>query len=140
MRIEHPRFVTVFPEFSDGRVYPADRVGFWIDQAEIQVSDDVFGESSELAAMLFVAHNLALGGGSGSSGASVAPVTSKTVGPISKSFDTTVAAWEKAGIFNGTSYGQRLYALLRAHGSGPRYRPSFRSSPFRSPGAWPYLR
>jgi hypothetical protein len=99
-----------------------------------------FGSEIDLAAMLFTAHNLALGArdmAAAQSGAppgeATGPTASKTVGPVSASFDTAATAIDGAGAWNATSYGQRLYTLMRKYSLGMIYSPGPRRGAYPGP-------
>jgi hypothetical protein len=130
MTVAYQDFVTAFPEFSNQTTYPQGTVEFWIGQAYLQLSPTAFGTSLDLAVMLFTAHNIVLaaqsaraGASGGVAGSSSGIVASKAVADVSVSYDTTLTAVAGAGIWNATSYGQRLFMMLRAFASGPYYRP-----------------
>jgi hypothetical protein len=123
--------ITAFPEFASTSVYPESQVNFWIQEAVNQLSQARFGTSYDLACMLYVAHQISLSAlasraasaGSGAGGSfSLAPVSSKSVGPVSKSMDNNLTAFAGAGDWNATPYGQRFYGLLRRFAVGPLYR------------------
>ncbi|MGO4738641.1 DUF4054 domain-containing protein [Bosea sp. 2KB_26] len=134
MAITHEAFVAAFPEFANLTVYPQSQFDFWSAQAYLQLNAGRFGPSLDLAAMLFVAHNIVLsaqasrsaatGGGTVSGTAGL--VASKAVDKVSVSYDTTTAAVAGAGLWNATVYGQRLYQMMRAFGVGPVYFPNRR--------------
>lgn len=143
MTLDRAAFVAVFPEFKDASVYPDAAVNFWINQAGAAFSDGRMGAQTDQATMLFVAHNLTLGvvGAKGGGASSFAPVSSKSVGPVSKSYDTSAVTRANAGIYNGTPYGQRLWALLSGMVAGGFYRPSARAAQIRAAeGFGPYGR
>lgn len=141
--VDRSIFIAVFPEFTDTVKYPEAAVNFWIAQALGLWPVDRYGAQTDLVTMLYVAHNLALGviaGASGGGAGSFAPVSSKAVGSVSKSMDTSSVASAGAGIWNGTAYGQRLYALLRGFATGGFYRPSARAAALSAPLGYPYGR
>ena len=135
--VTYPEFVAAFPEFADAGKYPKPQIAFWIEQAPINLKASSFGRTWKLAQMLFVAHNTVLGArnaqagsGSGIAGMASGPMSSKTVGQVSASYDTGATAIDGAGAWNATSYGQRLYTMIKAVGAGPIYRapPARRTS------------
>lgn len=143
MTISRDDLVAGFPEFGNETTYPPSQIEFWIGEAVKQVAQARFGASYDLACMLFVAHNISLSamaqraaaaGGGADGGVSLAPVTSKSVGPVSKSVDVTLTAFAGAGPWNATAYGQRYYAMLRAAAVGPAYSvkapPGFARYPY----------
>lgn len=138
-----------FPEFTQA-LYPDAQVQFWLGQAYLQISAARFGASMDLAVMLFTAHNLVLSrqaaagvASGGAGGLSAGVVSSKAVGPVSKSYDTSVGLVDGAGTWNLTLYGQRYAQLLSQLGAGPFYAPGASRS-YGSPygaytgGGWPY--
>lgn len=136
MIVEQSDFVAAFPEFADVSVFPPAQFAFWEPQAELDLDASRFGTSYPLAIMLYCAHNLALSaqaarGGSAAIG-SGGIVSSKAVGPVSKSYDTSLTSTAGAGAWNATSYGQRLLAMMKSR-LGPVYVPG----PCRTP--LPYL-
>lgn len=143
MTVTPASFRSVFPEFADETKYPDTAVQFWLDQAGVTLPQSIPAGQIDLATMLFIAHNLTLGilSASGRGGAaSFAPVSSRSVGSVSKSVDTSFASSAGAGIWNGTAYGQRLYAFLRGFTTGGFYRPSARAAAVAASAAYPYLR
>lgn len=138
MTVDRNALVAAFPEFGNTSAYPASQVDFWIAQAGIALSPARFGRQLDLATMLFVAHNLALSAVSrraeavapgGAASVSLAPISSKSVDGISKTYDNGLTATSGAGQWNATSYGQRLYKLLQGANAGPLYRVSPRAFP-----------
>lgn len=124
--ITYADLIAAFPEFGAVSIYPQPQVEFWLAQAYTQLNADRFGASLGLAAMLFAAHNLALSAQAARAGSrgggSLSVLSSKSVGGVSASYDTNLAATAGAGAWNATSYGQRLYTMIRAFGAGPVYR------------------
>lgn len=128
MAVTYSTFVGVFTEFADATAYPQSTVDFWMGQAAFQLNANRLRNSYDLAVMLFTAHNLVLGkrnsqaaSAGGAPGQVTGPQTSKAVDKVSVSYDTGAVSYPGAGEWNATSYGQRLYRLLRAAGAGPLY-------------------
>lgn len=128
MAVTAASFRVMFPEFTDTTKFPTAQIDAWLAEAPNQLNASRLGRSYDLAVMLFVAHNIVLSArgvasasGSGVPGQATGPVTSKTVDKVSVSYDTGATALGRAGAWNATSYGQRLYTLLRACGAGPLY-------------------
>jgi len=143
MAVTLASFRAVFPEFQDATKYPDPAVTFWLDQAGVTLPQSIPPGQVDLATMLYIAHNLTLGilSASGMGGAgSFAPVSSKSVGPVSKSMDTSAVTSTGAGVWNGTAYGQRLWALLRGLVTGGFYRPSARAASLAAMANYPYGR
>jgi hypothetical protein len=77
---------------------------------------------------LFAAHNLSIGqrdqataARGGVPGEATGPLNSKSVDKVSAGYDTGATATADAGDWNYTKYGQRLYRMMRAMGTGLRY-------------------
>lgn len=141
MAVTLASFRAVFPEFGDATKYPDPAIQFWLDQAGVTLPQSIPPGQVDLATMLYIAHNLTLGilSASGMGGAgSFAPVSSKSVGPVSKSMDTSAVTSSGAGIWNSTAYGQRFYALLRGFVAGGFYRPSTRAAGLAAMANGPY--
>lgn len=133
-------FRIVFPEFAE--TASDDQIAYWFTQATFDQCR--LGSNYDLAVMLFAAHSIVLGLQSaataakgGTPGATVAPLVSKAAGGLSASYDVNVATTEGAGIYNATSYGQRLWKLIQQAAMGgiiPAQRP--RRSGFGFAGRW----
>jgi hypothetical protein len=129
-------FRAVFSEFCDVNTYSDIALQFWLTEGYNELNATRFGTSLDLAVMLFAAHNVVLGARAGALaqfggdiGAVAAPMASKTVGPVSTSYDLQAALTEGGGIYNTTSYGQRLMKMFQTFCGGPVYR-SPRVRPF----------
>lgn len=120
-------FLGQFPEFSNTATYPANMVEAWIVPAVEQVDQCRFGSQYNLGVCLFIAHNVALATKGAKGGGMVGPVVSKSIDKLSVSYGTTTAI-EGAGIYNLTTYGQRLWKMMQTFNSGPFYvgRPRWR--------------
>jgi hypothetical protein len=125
--ITYRSFVAAFPEFTDPKVYLESQIEFWIPLAYMQLNAIRFGQVLDLAACLFVAHNIVLSkretlatSSGGLPGDVRGPVLSETVDKVSVTY-ADKGVWEKGGAWNTTTYGQRLYTLMKAYGGGPVY-------------------
>jgi hypothetical protein len=128
MVVDYETFVAAFPEFADAATYTQIQFDLWEAEAERELSADRFGGSLPLAVMLFAAHNMALSAKAakaaatgGIAGGSLAAVSSKSVGSVSVSYDTSDSSIDGAGEWNATGYGQRLYRMLKSFNTGPFY-------------------
>ncbi len=126
-----------WPEFGSLSLYPNPAVAFWITVAGFLLRTERWGDGSaaatspvttpyDLAAELFVAHNLALEKQSGDAarrggtpGVSKGPIASMSVGGVSVSYDTASGIEDGAGHWNLTFYGTRLKRLMDLFGAGP---------------------
>lgn len=123
-------FRAIFPEFADATKWPDAQIQFWLDAAYAQLNPGRLGAQLDLAAMLYVAHNLVVSArntqvGSGSNalpGQTYGVMNSKSVDKVSASYDVNLTTYQGAGFWNATSYGQRLYQLFRIYG-GFAYAP-----------------
>lgn len=125
--ITYTGFVAAFPEFCNLEVYPEAQINFWIPVAYAELNGRRFGTQIDLAVMLFVAHNVVLSAREAVAaragqvvGQVQGPVTSKTVSKVSVSFSSDTSI-DGAGAWNFTTYGQRLYKMMKAYGAGPFY-------------------
>lgn len=127
-----------YPEFVNITTYPDQAVNFWIAAAVIMLPVQTFGAGSvaaasppttmmDLLAELFVAHNITLemrsakassaGGDPGQ--ANKGPVSSESVGGVSRSYDTSAGLNLDAGPWNLTTYGTRFLFMARNVAKGP---------------------
>eukprot|EP01037_Dinobryon_pediforme_P023422 gene23422-24868_t len=120
MTVLYADFIAAFPEFSDATAFPASQINFWLAQAPNNLNARRLGKNYDLATMLYVAHNVVISAREvasaekGIPGTAPGLISSKTVGPVSVSYDAAGTAVEGAGAWNATSYGQRLYKMLQA--------------------------
>lgn len=138
MTIVYADFITAFPEFTSTAIYPTATINFWIPMAYDNLSQRRFkttippgGSISQLdlAACLFVAHNVVLEAREARSAAAgqingvvTGPTASKSVDKVSISY-TDGATIDGAGPYNGTTYGIRLYQMFKAVAAGGLYVP-----------------
>jgi hypothetical protein len=134
--VDRATFRAAFPEFANPSAYPDATVDFWLNQAQLQYTPDTFGDSYDLAIMLFVAHYLATGArnaavaqAGGVPGAVTGVASSKSVGGVSVSYDVGASSMKDAGYWNTTTYGQRFWELLQRFATGLVYVPGPRRLP-----------
>ena len=119
------KFRLDFPEFTDDTVYTDNIITYWSNMAIKLLHEDRWDDLYLDGISLFVAHNITLqvqdikatsAGGvpGGQSGAT----SSKSVGQVSKSYDTNNSAVKNGGDWNTTSYGKRYIKLARMIGAG----------------------
>lgn len=120
------QFRTDFPEFGDATKTPDSLISLWMTVATNLVNADRWGELADIGIELATAHHLALAqrdanaAASGAApGAIAAPLSSKSVGPVSASYDTGAVTLTDAGFWAMTSYGLRFLSLARMMGAGP---------------------
>lgn len=132
MTVTVSSFRTAFAEFTDSTVYPDATVQLWINEAANLLDQSSFGASIDLATMLYVAHNVTLSARDnkvvnvgGIPGGVTGPTSSKSVDKVSANYDTAAVTYKDQGVYNSTSYGQRLWQMMRAFCT-PLYVPSGR--------------
>ena len=126
-----------YPEFASVALYQNSAVAYWTTVAGLLLRTERWGVGStaatappttvlDVATELFVAHNLAIekmaqdaAKRGGTPGVSQGPVSSKSVGGVSISYDTTAGIDKDAGHWNLTTYGTRLHWLMLMFGAGP---------------------
>ncbi len=119
--VTHDEFLAVFDEFTGTSTVKID---FWLGEAETNLSKNLLGEKFKLAAMLYAAHNMTMNKQAASSGGAASGImASKSVGPVSKSYDTSSTSMSSAGTWNYSMYGQRLVQLWKGCMAGPKYIP-----------------
>ena len=130
--VDYAYVTTAFPEFANTALYPVAQVNFWITQATASLNAFRFGAQLPLAICLYVGHQIVLSAREVKSGAGgqivgniQGPLLSKSIGPISASYSGDTAL-EGAGAYNFTTYGQRLYSLMKAYATGPKWVPPSR--------------
>jgi hypothetical protein len=124
MTVTVASFRQAFPEFTSEK-YPDDTVTYNLGLSSRLLDPVRWGELYDDGILFLTAHNLALtapagasAAGGGGIGVPTGIVSSKAVGPVSKSIDTSVGLDEGAGLYGATSYGRRYYQLLRMIGAG----------------------
>ena len=122
-------FLSAFPEFSDSSVYSPAQFDLWYGLASSQLNRTRLGAAVELAAALFVAHNMILSARDQASAAAhqlagdvKGPANSKGVGQANIGYAVDAVTNESAGYYNSTSYGIRYYRMLKAFSLGGAYR------------------
>lgn len=118
--LTNDRFRNMFPEFGSIEAYPDVLVNSWIEIAGSALPSRRWGNFLVQGLGLYVAHNLALGARAktGSAGAVSGPMSSKTVGSVSASYDTSAVTIAGGGEWNLTSYGIRFWRIMRLVGAG----------------------
>jgi hypothetical protein len=117
-------FRALFPEFSDPSAVPDVTIQFNLNLAYASLRPSVWQDRLDAAAAYFTAHYVYMSrirkaqADAASSGASVIPgqasgvVSSKSVGGVSVSYDTSGGRTEGGGVFNLSTYGQEYLSML----------------------------
>lgn len=126
-------FLQTFPEFSNSAVYPQAMIQSWIVPGVTIISPVVFGDQYNLAVSLWLAHNITLearemkasASGSGLVGTVSGPIASKSIDKLSIAY-SSAATSEDGGAFNLTTYGLRLWQMVKGYAAGGFYTPGRR--------------
>jgi hypothetical protein len=120
-------FTAAFPEFTDASDYPVEQIAFWLNTGYQQLNTRRFGIQAGLAVMLFAAHNVVLSARARKAtrtgqvpGVVQGALTSKALGGVSAGYADNTSI-DGAGAWNLTTYGQRLYQMMRVASAGPTY-------------------
>lgn len=115
-----------YPEFSSSATYPAPVIQFWLNFAYNFLNADRWGNSIDMGAELFAAHNIVLEQKAQASaqvggvpGEQVGPIASKSVDKVSVNYDVGSGIEPDAGHWNLTVYGTRFIRLSKMMGAGP---------------------
>lgn len=115
MTLTIAQFREQFPEFASSSTYPDAVVQARLNQAYLMLPAERWDTALDLGAGWFVAHYLALGkmaaANAAAPGSVSGPVTSKSVGGVSVSYDTSSSIYSDAGHWNITLYGRQFWDL-----------------------------
>lgn len=143
MAITSAQFRIDYPEFATIATYPDSAVNYFLTLAYQLLNADRWNTQLDMAAELFVAHNLvleqraSLESATGQvPGSMTGPISNKSVDKVSIGFDTGSAANKDAGHWNLTIYGNRLYRLMKMFGASPLF-VGVGYAPVGSGVAWP---
>ena len=133
------QFRALFPAFVDPVAYPDTAIDWWLSMAPVDPC--LWGNWYQLGQGLWTAHELGkfgpanappAGGATGLSG----PMQSKSVGPVSVSFDTSIGAEAGAGQYNSTLYGRQFIHYARLIGMGPIQVGAVTIPPYGTSNTW----
>lgn len=126
MAVSVAQFRANFPEFSSSPNYPDAMVNLWLQFAYTLLPAQRWRNLLDLGAQLYVAHQITMqglsvaeGGNGAPPGMTVGPISAKTVGELTISYDTAMGANADDGPFASTRYGTAFLKLARQFGSGP---------------------
>ena len=144
MTITPSQFIVNYPAFANTTTYAPSIVQMYLNDAYLMLSAPLWNNMLDRGAQLFAAHYLVLdaqanatAANGGVPGLEVGPVSSKGVGPLSKSYDTTVGVNPDAGHWAQTMYGRRFYQMQRMVGmSGATIVPDASQGILSGP-VWP---
>jgi hypothetical protein len=139
-------FRLLFPAFADETKFPDATIQVWLDLGAAYVKCSG-GPSQGFGQGLWAAHELAKMTMAGQPGGNLSGIggiaNSKSVGPVSIGYDTSIGTIDGAGPYNLTLYGRQWYQLAKLFGMGPfQFGPPEPAPPGSGP-AWmgpiPYL-
>src|ERR1700756_2291582 len=115
-----------FPAFASTAKYPDGMVNVWANAAGLPFDPGRWGDLITIGQELFIAHNLVLDGMAtqeasrgGLVGFAKGAVSAEGGDKVSVSYDVAGAMDPKAGHWNSTYFGQRLWRLIQMAGVGP---------------------
>lgn len=103
-------FLQLFPEFSSVAV---PKVNAYLAIAGNRVDSNAWGDCADYAQALILAHMLSASGSGQSDGATGGPVTSESVGDLSRQYGTMQSESEADKPYTMTKYGREYLALRR---------------------------
>lgn len=125
MTVTSAQFRVDYVEFSDVTKYSDAQVSRWLTLAATTLDPLRWGDFYDTGCELFAAHYLAIGrrnqiaaDAGGVPGSASGPMSSKSVGGASVSYDTGSVAVKDGGPWNLTSYGMQFLEMARMVGSG----------------------
>ena len=116
-----------FPEFADTTAYPDASINFYLLLASNLMDPIRWGDLLVFGVELYVAHQITLAriaalqaarGPNSVAGVTTGVVTSRSIGPVSKSVDVATFTKSGAGSYNLTVYGVQYASLLEFVGIG----------------------
>lgn len=105
--LDQAYFLILFDEFKD---VPAPKITAFIAMASRLIDARIWGDRAQDAAAYLTAHLLKSTGGIGGSGGGAGPITSESVGSLSRSYGMVGSPGSDQD-YNRTLYGQRYIAL-----------------------------
>lgn len=126
MAITVAKFRYDYPEFQSTENFPSSQITYWINFAYQMLNPQRWGRQLDLAAELYVAHNIAIemlamkqGKAGGAPGLGMGAINNKSVDKVSVGMDVNLASEKDGGHWNLTIYGTRLYRMIKMFGAGP---------------------
>ena len=111
MAFSKSTFLALFDEFEG---VPSKKINAWAEFASHRVDEKAWGKCADEAIYYLTAHMLASTGGiGGSGGANAGPVTSESVGQLSRSYGQVNVGNGNDELLATTRYGQQFIELRR---------------------------
>jgi hypothetical protein len=124
--VEVAQFRSDFPAFQDAIKFPATDVSRYLVLAAANLALERWRESHVIGQELYAAHFLALDeldmratqNGGAAANSQSGPMTSKSVGSVSVSYDLSAVSEADGGHWNQTGYGRRFLRMAKMAGMG----------------------
>lgn len=100
----------LFPEFTEVAV---PKVNAYLEIASVRANADAWGDCADYAQALITAHMLAASGSGASDGSVGGPVTSESVGDLSRGYGSMTVDSDADKPYTMTKYGREYLALRR---------------------------
>lgn len=120
------QFRELLPEFADTSKYSNTTLQLWLGIAANMLDVNRWADYYNIGISYFVAHKITTSlisqraaQSGGIPGSQAGAISSKSVGGLSVSFDSSSTAVSGAGNWNMTSYGREFYSLAMMIGMGP---------------------
>lgn len=124
--MDTPTFRALYPEFASTTTYPDVMLTQWLAVGTMMLNGPRWAEALDLGLGLFMAHNITLGALNAKAaskgavpGQQLGPLSSKSAGAVSASYDISSGIEPGAGHWNLTTYGTRFIQLAGWMGAGP---------------------
>jgi hypothetical protein len=122
------QFRTDYPEFNNTAIYPDSTITRYLNRADRQLDQNVYGSDFVDLVELFTAHYTEMSGRIYSAGKSgvvntsrnVGVMTSKSIDKVSASYDASGIVDPDAGFWNNTERGREFYWWWSMYGMGGR--------------------
>jgi hypothetical protein len=151
------QFRQAFTEFGSTATYPDSMITFWLGVAAVLIPQSTWGPPADpyvnpptmvydIGVLNYVAHQISLearaiattAAGAIPGGTPSGPVSSESVGGVSRSYDADATLLESGGDWNRTTYGVRFLQLARLMGKGPVQIDTCGGNPYGYPWAGPF--
>jgi len=143
MTTSNPQFRADFPEFSSSSDFPNSQIDYWLTVSALLMNVDRWKSLYNHGQSMFIAHHVSLeakemkeASVGGLPGQNSGPISSKSIGGVSVSYDVGSSIELNARHWNTTMYGRRFIRLARMVGAGP-IQIGGGTSPCCSGVAWP---
>lgn len=117
--VTNAAFIASYPTFADATSYPPAQITTYLALANRLLNYNRWRELMPMGSMLWAAHFLTMDAYDAKHGGAPSnPISSKSVGSASISYDTTSASEMGAGHWNSSSFGRRFFHFAMMAGAG----------------------